>query len=131
MTGKVQKRLAKEKRKKGANVQKKKRKKKNKKKKQGNNDHTMPANVQLKNSEVKANQENQIDGAGSSNSQNNKSKNRKRKRTDSDKKHGAKKVKRDKNVKSVEISDARLSAFGINPKKYKNKLKYGSKNKNK
>ncbi|XP_076267735.1 protein KRI1 homolog [Rhynchophorus ferrugineus] len=27
------------------------------------------------------------------------------------------------------ISDARLSAYGINPKKYKNKLKYGNKNK--
>ncbi|KAJ8924350.1 hypothetical protein NQ315_007146 [Exocentrus adspersus] len=31
-----------------------------------------------------------------------------------------------KNVKELSISDARLSAYGINPKKFKNKMKYGN-----
>lgn len=35
--------------------------------------------------------------------------------------------KQNKNVKELAISDARLSAYGINPKKFKNKLKFGNK----
>lgn len=47
-------------------------------------------------------------------------------------KHSDKNQQKNKKVKSVdvEISDARLAAFGFNPKKYKNKLKYGPKQKN-
>ncbi|KAL1501635.1 hypothetical protein ABEB36_006930 [Hypothenemus hampei] len=37
----------------------------------------------------------------------------------------SKRFKNSKNDVKIDISDARLSAFGINPKKYKNKLKYG------
>ncbi|XP_066249322.1 protein KRI1 homolog [Euwallacea similis] len=58
-------------------------------------------------------------------------KTKKRKWTDSDdNKHGGKKkAKSMKNGFENGISDARLAAFGINPKKYKNKLKYGNKQK--
>lgn len=34
--------------------------------------------------------------------------------------------KQNKNIKELTISDARLSAYGINPKKFKNKLKFGN-----
>jgi len=57
-------------------------------------------------------------------------KTKKRKRVDSElsnHKVGGKKGKKNNEIK---ISDSRLTAFGINPKKYKNKLKYGNKQKN-
>ncbi|RZC36871.1 KRI1 -like, partial [Asbolus verrucosus] len=38
-----------------------------------------------------------------------------------------KKFKENKNKQNIGISDARLSAYGINPKKFKNKLKYNKK----
>lgn len=53
-------------------------------------------------------------------------KNGKRKQT-SNNDSKSKKIKTDVDSTSA-ISDARLSAYGINPKKYKNKLKYGNKN---
>ncbi|XP_066154798.1 protein KRI1 homolog [Euwallacea fornicatus] len=56
-------------------------------------------------------------------------KTRKRKCTDTDNKRGGKKAKSMKNGVEIGISDARLAAFGINPKKYKNKLKYRNKQK--
>lgn len=59
-------------------------------------------------------------------------KTKKRKRVDSEQnnhKPGGKKAKKTPDVK-INISDSRLTAFGINPKKYKNKLKYGKKQKN-
>lgn len=59
-------------------------------------------------------------------------KTKKRKRVDSEQsnhKLGGKKGKKNSEVK-INISDSRLTAFGINPKKYKNKLKYGNKQKN-
>lgn len=54
----------------------------------------------------------------------NKQKNNKRKRKHSENKLDDKKRKTDV---EVGISDARLKAFGIKPKKFKNKLKYGNK----
>jgi len=41
---------------------------------------------------------------------------------------GGKFKKNQKESNSTELSDNRLKAFGINPKKFKNKLKYNGKN---
>ncbi|CAH1113712.1 unnamed protein product [Psylliodes chrysocephalus] len=52
-------------------------------------------------------------------------KNKKRKRNEGDTANASKKKKFNKErEKKLPISDARLSAYGINPKKFKNKLKY-------
>jgi protein KRI1 len=56
-------------------------------------------------------------------------KSNKRKFNGDEKPHNAKKMKFNKNAKkndSNDISENRLKAFGINPKKFKNKLKYGA-----
>ncbi|CAG9764401.1 unnamed protein product [Ceutorhynchus assimilis] len=102
--------------------QKRKKKNKKKKKKKANVD-----NNQSKNSQEKVKVE-----AAETNSSNtiNKKNGKKRKRVDADnntKNPGGKRMKKDA---KIAISDSRLTAFGINPKKFKNKLKYGNKNKN-
>ncbi|XP_030766822.1 protein KRI1 homolog isoform X1 [Sitophilus oryzae] len=62
-------------------------------------------------------------------SQNSIGKNKKRKHN-YEGSNAAKKFKKNKEV-STDISDVRLSAYGINPKKFKNKLKYKDSNKTK
>ncbi|CAH0551416.1 unnamed protein product [Brassicogethes aeneus] len=55
----------------------------------------------------------------------------KRKRNNTENGKQNKKFKKNnKNEKDIGISDARLQAYGIKPKKFKNKLKYGNKNSN-
>lgn len=41
---------------------------------------------------------------------------------------GKRKIANEKNRGTSELSDARLQAYGINPKKFKNRMKYGNKN---
>lgn len=55
------------------------------------------------------------------------SKTKKRKLNDSEARQGGKRTKSSKPPLESSISDARLAAFGINAKKYRNKLKYGPK----
>ncbi|KAL3287579.1 hypothetical protein HHI36_002046 [Cryptolaemus montrouzieri] len=58
----------------------------------------------------------------------------KRKHSQVDGQIPAKKFKKNKNVKGkpeIELSDARLAAYGLNPKKFKNKVIYGDRNKSK
>ncbi|XP_050296481.1 protein KRI1 homolog [Anthonomus grandis grandis] len=106
-----------------AKEEKKKRKKKKKKTKKKVGENEVVNNESTV--EVKTAPTENIDNKATS-QQNNKNKKRKRANSEGTKQDKNKKIK--KKV-DIGLSDARLSAFGLNPKKFKNKLKYGNKDK--